>query len=29
MNQNHKTSGKFTDAGQIFTYPKLNVEDYE
>lgn len=29
MNQNHITSGKFTDAGQVFTYPRLNVEDYE
>ena len=29
MNQNHVTSGKFTDAGQVFTYPILNAEDYE
>ena len=29
MNQNHTTSGKFTDAGQVFTYPRLSVEDYE
>ena len=29
MNQNHVTSGKFTDAGQVFTYPRLNTEDYE
>ena len=29
MNQNHVTSGKFTDAGQVFIYPRLNTEDYE
>ncbi len=29
MNQNHFASGKFTDAGQIFTYPTLSVEDYQ
>lgn len=29
MNQNHVTSGKFTDAGQIFTYPTLSIEDYQ
>lgn len=29
MNENHFISGKFTDGGQIFTYPTLSVEDYE
>lgn len=29
MNQNHVTSGKFTDAGQVFTYPILSEDDYE
>ena len=29
MKQNHVESGKFTDAGQIFTYPKLSEQDYE
>ncbi len=29
MNKNHVPSGKFTDAGQIFTYPTLSVEDYQ
>lgn len=29
MNQNHVTSGKFTEAGQIFTYPILSEKDYE
>ena len=29
MNQNHTASGKFTDAGQVFTYPILNEQDYE
>lgn len=29
MNQNHFISGKFTDAGQTFTFPELSVEDYE
>ena len=29
MNQNHVTSGKFTDAGQVFTYPTLSKNDYE
>ncbi len=29
MNENHTPSGKFTDAGQIFTYPILSEEDYE
>ena len=29
MDQNHVLSGKFTDAGQTFTYPTLSVEDYE
>lgn len=29
MNENHFISGKFTDGGQTFTYPTLNVEDYE
>lgn len=28
MNPNHVTSGKFTDEGQVFTYPTLSVEDY-
>lgn len=29
MNQNHFISGKFTDAGQMFSYPELSVDDYE
>lgn len=29
MNQNHFISGKFTDAGQTFTFPELSVENYE
>ena len=29
MNENHTPSGKFTDAGQIFTYPILSEQDYE
>lgn len=29
MNQNHVTSGKFTEAGQVFTYPELSETDYE
>lgn len=29
MNENHMPSGKFTDAGKIFSYPELSVEDYE
>ena len=29
MNQNHVVSGKFTDGGQEFTYPTLNIKDYE
>ena len=29
MNQNHTASGKFTDAGQTFTYPILSEQDYE
>ena len=29
MNQNHVPSGKFTEGGQIFTYPELSVVDYE
>lgn len=29
MNQKHVPSGKFTNAGQVFTYPTLNVNDYE
>ena len=29
MNKNHKTSGKFTEAGQLFIYPELSVKDYE
>ena len=29
MNQNHATSGKFTEDGQTFTYPELSVEDYK
>lgn len=29
MQQNHVTSGKFTDAGQVFIYPNLNIEDYQ
>ena len=29
MNQNHVTSGKFTDSGQEFTYPTLSKEDYD
>lgn len=29
MNKNHIPSGKFTQAGQIFTYPELSIEDYE
>lgn len=29
MNQNHVSSGKFTDAGQEFTYPILSIDDYE
>ena len=29
MSQNHTASGKFTDAGQVFTYPTLSEQDYE
>lgn len=29
MSQNHVASGKFTDAGQVFTYPTLSETDYE
>lgn len=29
MNQNHRTSGKFTSVGQTFKYPTLNTEDYK
>ena len=29
MNENHTPSGKFTDAGQVFTYPILSEQDYE
>ena len=29
MNENHTPSGKFTEAGQIFTYPILSEQDYE
>ena len=29
MNQNHIPSGKFTEAGQVFTYPILSEQDYE
>ena len=29
MNENHIPSGKFTEAGQIFTYPILSEQDYE
>jgi len=29
MNENHTPSGKFTDAGQVFTYPVLSEQDYE
>lgn len=29
MNENHVSSGKFTTAGQEFTYPELSVEDYK
>lgn len=29
MSENHVPSGKFTENGQIFTYPELSVEDYE
>lgn len=29
MNENHVTSGKFTDGGQEFEYPELSIEDYE
>lgn len=28
MNQNHYPAGKFTQAGQMFQYPVLSVEDY-
>ena len=28
MDKNHVSSGKFTDAGQTFTYPVLSVDDY-
>ena len=27
--KNHVTSGRFTEDGQIFTYPTLSIEDYE
>lgn len=29
INKNHFPSGKFTEAGQIFEYPQLSLEDYE
>ena len=29
MDKNHFISGKFTDAGQMFSYPELSVDDYE
>ena len=29
MNENHTPLGKFTDAGQVFTYPVLSEQDYE
>ena len=29
INENHTPSGKFTDAGQVFTYPVLSEQDYE
>ena len=29
MNENHVPSGKFTEGGQVFSYPQLSVEDYK
>lgn len=29
MNENHHSSGRFTQDGQLFTYPELSIEDYE
>ena len=29
MSENHFASGKFTDAGQVFNYPEISLEDYE
>lgn len=29
INQNHYASGKFTNNGQVFSYPVLSVEDFE
>ena len=29
MDKNHIPSGKFTQDGQIFTYPELSIEDYK
>ena len=29
MNENHVSSGKFTEAGQIFRYPELSLGDYK
>ena len=29
MSENHVTSGKFTEEGEVFTYPELSIEDYE
>lgn len=29
MNGNHVPSGRFTEGGQVFTYPEISIEDYE
>ena len=29
FNANHTSTGYFTDGGQLFTYPKLSLEDYK
>ena len=29
MSENHMPSGRFTEDGQVFTYPELSIEDYE